>query len=99
MIKYWVIILLLLQGCGSDKTSSETTVLCTTNITQSVGKNQVTEIPLEENQKIVAVEEVQTPDGIEEFVTIATYEYYATVSQCNDNGGIADNDIVGNETK
>ena len=98
----YLILLLFLTGCSGDETSSETTVLCTTNITQQVlPKNQVVEIPaveipLAENQEIISVEELPSGD---EIVTTATYTFAATVEQCNNNGGVSDNDAVGNEVK
>lgn len=91
----YLIALLLLAGCSGSETSSETTVLCTTNITQQVlPKNQVAEIPaaeipLAENQEIISVEELPSGD---EIVTTATYTFAATVEQCNNNGGVSNSD-------
>lgn len=95
----YLLILLLLTGCSGDETSSETTVLCTTNISQYVKDQQTPLAPLAEGQEIVSVEEIPTAEGVQELVTVETNTFAATVEQCNNNGGISDNEttVVGGE--
>lgn len=100
-MRYLIICLCLLSGCGSDETKTETNVLCTTNVTQYVKAQETPLDNLNENQEVIAVEEIPTPDGIEELVTVATYEFASTVEQCNGNGGVSDNEttVIGGEQK
>lgn len=96
-MKKILITLLLLSGCGGGDTKTETNVLCSTNITQYTKDQQTPLEPLADNQEVVAVEELPTEGGIEELVTVQTNEYAASVEQCNNNGGVSDNDNIGNE--
>ena len=98
-MKKILITLLLLSGCGGGDTKTETNVLCTTNITQYTKAQETPLAPLDENQELVSVEEIPTAEGIEELVTVQTNEYAASVEQCNNNGGVSDNEttIIGGE--
>lgn len=93
----YLILLLLLSGCAGDETKTETNVLCNTTVTQYTKDQQTPLAPLAEGQEIVSVEEIPTPEGVEELVTVQTNEYAASVEQCNNNGGVSDNDNIGNE--
>ena len=93
-MKKILITLLLLSGCGGGDTKTETNVVCNTSITQYTKDQQTPLAPLGENQEVVSVEEIPTPEGIEELVTVATNEYAATVEQCNNNGGVSDNEVT-----
>lgn len=98
-MKKILVTLLLLSGCAGDETKTETNVLCNTTVTQYTKAQETPLAPLDENQELVSVEEIPTPDGIEELVTVATNEFAATVEQCNNNGGVSDNEttIIGGE--
>lgn len=93
-MKKILITLLLLSGCSGDETKTETNVLCNTTVTQYTKAQETPLAPLDENQELVSVEEIPTAEGIEELVTVQTNEYAASVEQCNNNGGVSDNDVT-----
>lgn len=90
----YLIICLLLSGCAGDETKTETNVVCNTTISQYTKAQETPLAPLDENQEVVAIEEIPTPEGIDELVTVATNEFAATVEQCNNNGGVSDNETT-----
>lgn len=98
-MKKILIIALLLSGCAGDETKTETNVLCSTNITQYTKAQETPLEPLADNQEVVSIEEIPTPEGVEELVTVETNEFAATVEQCNNNGGVSDNEttVIGGE--